>query len=160
MAAGPLVEFDYPIEDTPTFTVRQIRDGVPSPEGSRLAFVALDDLYVMDYPGGTPRMVDPSDRTQAQPAWSPDSEWIAYVTWDATGGHIVKARPNGDDVQQLTTAPAQYQQVAWNETGDRIVAMRNPARAFQEADGPQFSGAEMDSVWVQATPSGASARLF
>lgn len=156
VVAGPLVEFDYPIEDTPTFTVRQIRDGVPSPEGSRLAFVALDDLYVMDYPGGTPRMVDPSDRTQAQPAWSPDGEWIAYVTWNATGGHIVKARPNGDDVQQLTTAPAQYQQVAWNGTGDRIVAMRNPARAFQESDGPQFSGAEMDIVWVPATGGDAT----
>jgi Tol biopolymer transport system component len=43
---GPLVEFDYPIEDTPQFTVREIRDAAPSPDGARLAFGALDRLYV------------------------------------------------------------------------------------------------------------------
>jgi len=150
VAAGPLVDFDYPIEDTPTFTVRQIRDAVISPDESKLAFVALDDLYVMDFPGGTPRAVDSSGRTQGQPAWSPDGEWVAYVTWDADGGHIMKARENGRDVQQLTILAAQYQQLAWNGVGDRIVALRNPRRAFQEADGPQFSGAEMDIVWIPA----------
>ena len=30
LALGPRVDFDYPIEDTPTFTVRQIRDAAPS----------------------------------------------------------------------------------------------------------------------------------
>lgn len=150
VAAGPLVEFDYAIEDTPTFTVRQIRDGRPSPDDRRLAFVALDDLYVVDLPGGQPRAIVESDLVQAQPAWSPDGEWIAYVTWGADGGQIRKVRPNGQDAQTLTTVPAQYQQVAWSPTGDRIVAIRNPARAFHEADGPSFSGAEADLVWVPA----------
>ena len=46
LALGPRVDFDYPIEDTPTLTVRQIRDAAPSPEGDRLAFTALDRLWV------------------------------------------------------------------------------------------------------------------
>jgi hypothetical protein len=29
---GPLVEFEYPISDGADFTVRQIRDAVPSPD--------------------------------------------------------------------------------------------------------------------------------
>lgn len=150
LATGPLVDFDYPIEDTPTFTVRQIRDGVASPDGARLAFVALDDLYVMDLPDGDPELVADSDMTQAQPAWSPDGEWIAYVTWGADGGHVMKVRPNGGTPQQLTTSIAQYLQIVWTEAGDRIVALRNPARAFQEADGPGFGGAETDIVWIPA----------
>ncbi len=150
LATGPLVDFDYPIEDTPTFTVRQIRDGVASPDGARLAFVALDDLYVMDLPDGDPELVADSDMTQAQPAWSPDGEWIAYVTWGADGGHVMKVRPNGGTPQRLTTSIAQYQQIVWTEAGDRIVALRNPARAFQEADGPGFGGAETDIVWIPA----------
>ena len=46
VAVGPEVKFEYPIEDTPTFTVRQIREAVPSPDGRRIAFTALDRLYV------------------------------------------------------------------------------------------------------------------
>ena len=52
---GPRVDFDYPVDDGATFTARQIRDAVPSPDGSRLAFTALDRLWVMDYPDGEPR---------------------------------------------------------------------------------------------------------
>ena len=68
---GPEVFFTYPVDDSPTFTIRQIRDAVPSPDGKRLAFVALDRLYVMDMPNGTPRRVTGMEGTEAQPAWSP-----------------------------------------------------------------------------------------
>jgi len=49
-AVGPEVKFEYPIADSATFIAKQIRDAVPSPDGKRLAFVALDRLYVMDLP--------------------------------------------------------------------------------------------------------------
>ena len=49
-AMGPAVHFDYPVGDSATFIVKQIRDAVPSPDGRRLALVALDRLYVMDLP--------------------------------------------------------------------------------------------------------------
>lgn len=154
LAVGPEVNFEYAIEDSELFTVRQIRDAVPSPDGGRLAFTALDDLYVMDYPGGEPRALDDGDVTQAQPAWSPDGRWIAYVTWGPDGGHIVKARADGsDDPQRLTSVPAQYEQVVWSGD-DRIVALRDPARAFQEAAGGGIGGAESDIVWV---PGGGGA---
>jgi hypothetical protein len=52
---GPRLEFKYPIEDEPEFIARQIRDAVPSPDGSQLAFTVLNDLYVMDLPDGTPQ---------------------------------------------------------------------------------------------------------
>ncbi|MBK6304549.1 MAG: PD40 domain-containing protein [Gemmatimonadetes bacterium] len=52
VAIGPEVKFQYPIEDTPTIVARQIRDAVPSPDGTRIAFSALGDLYVMELPGG------------------------------------------------------------------------------------------------------------
>ena len=44
---GPLAKFDYPINDS-TLTVAQIRGARPSPDGRRLAFTALDMLYVGD----------------------------------------------------------------------------------------------------------------
>ena len=42
---GPLAKFDYPINDS-MLTVAQIRGARPSPDGQRLAFTALDVLYV------------------------------------------------------------------------------------------------------------------
>jgi Tol biopolymer transport system component len=154
---GPLVEFDYPIEDTPEFTIRQIRDAVPSPDGTRLAFAALDRLYVMGWPDGTPRRLTDMDVTEAEPTWSPDGRWIAYVTWSAEGGHIYKVRADGrGDARRLTEVDGIYQQPAWSPDGGRIVAVRGPARTYRESTGPFAPGAAEDLVWVSAdggTPS-------
>ncbi|MGD8278642.1 MAG: amidohydrolase family protein [Gemmatimonadota bacterium] len=156
LGVGPELAFEYPVSDSAEFTVRQIRDAVPSPDGRRLAFVALDRLYLMDYPDGPPRRLSDADMTEAEPAWSPDGEWIGYATWTPAGGHIMKVRPTGGAAPvQLTTIPATYQQLAWSPAGDRIVAVRGPARAFQEATGAGTPAVE-DLVWVSANGGAAT----
>jgi Tol biopolymer transport system component len=159
LGMGPLLDFRYPIEDTPEFTVRQIRDAVPSPDGERLALVVLDHLYVMDYPDGTPERVTDADVVEAQPVWSPDGRWIAYVTWStADGGHLYRVRSGGGRPERLTTVSAIYQQPAWSPDGERIVAIRGPAQSYREAlDGPFAPGAAADIVWLPA--DGGDAQL-
>lgn len=154
---GPEVAFQYEVDDAAEFTVRQVRDAVPSPDGERLAFVALDRLYVMDWPGGEPRRLTAADITEAHPTWSPDGEWIAYVTWSVDGGQILKVRADGgEDAIQLTQRAATYQQPAWSPDGARIAALRGPARAFHETTGPRMPGAENDIVWIDAAEGGAA----
>lgn len=104
---GPEVDFDYPIEDTPTFTVRQIRDAVPSPDGSRLAFTALDRLYVSDADGSNPRrLTDAEGVSEHQPTWSPDGRWIAYAGWSEGGdGALYRVAVGGGTPQRLTPGP-------------------------------------------------------
>jgi Tol biopolymer transport system component len=151
LGLGPKVAFTYPIVDSANFTVRQIRDAVPSPNGRQLAFTALDRLYVMDYPNGTPRRLTPATFTEAHPAWSPDGEWIAYATWSPTGGHIMKVRANGRGAPvQLTRDVATYTQLAFSPAGDRIVAIRGPMRAYAEATGPFAPGAADDIIYISA----------
>ena len=85
--AGPRLDFDYPVEDTPTFLVRQIRDVALSPDGSEVAFTALGGLYVMDADGGEPRRIGAdTEGALSHPAWSPDGETIAAVSWLEPGG--------------------------------------------------------------------------
>jgi imidazolonepropionase-like amidohydrolase/Tol biopolymer transport system component len=146
-AFGPAVHFTYPIADSATFTVKQIRDAVPSPDGRQLAFVALDRLYVMDWPNGTPRRVTNMDVGEYQPAWSPNGEFLAYTTWNNTdGGHLYRVRAAGGDPQRLTSRPASYQEPVYSPDGQRIVAVRSPARNFRE----QVGGGATDLVWVPA----------
>ena len=151
LEVGPRVDFDYEISDDAEFTVRQIRDAVPSPDGNQLAFTALDRLYVIDYPDGEPRRLTEMEHTEAQPVWSPDGEWLAYVTWSEEGGHMYKARADGrGEAARLTTQTAIYQQPAWSPDGERIAVVRGPAKAYHDATGPFAPGAASDIVWVPA----------
>ena len=148
---GPLVEFDYPVEDTPTLTVRQIRDAVPSPDGARIAFTALDRLWVANADGTDPRRLTGADHSEHHPAWSPGGDWIAYSTWDGEAGHLYKVRADGRGSSvRLTERGAVYITPAWSPAGNRLVALRSYARDFRESAGGFGSGAPQpgEIVWV------------
>jgi dipeptidyl aminopeptidase/acylaminoacyl peptidase len=151
VAVGPEVRFQYPIEDTPTFVARQIRDAVPSPDGTRIAFSALGDLYVMDLPEGAPRRLAASPDGEYFPTWSPDGQWIAYVTWGDSGGHIHKVRADGrGQPVRLTRDIATYYNTAWSPDGRRILAMQADARELQETVQRFGGGQSARFVWVGA----------
>ena len=63
---GPLVKFDYPINDE-TLTVSQIRGARPSPDGSKVVFAALDRLWIADLPGRARRPGRRGWRTPCHP---------------------------------------------------------------------------------------------
>ena len=146
---GPELAFKYPITDERLFTVRQIRDAVPSPDGDQLVFAALDRLYVTTLPDGTPERLTAFDVVEAQPVWSPDGHWVAFVSWSTEGGHVWKTRADGSgDPVRLTATPGIYQSPAWSPDGGRIVLIQGAARAMHESAGPRPVGASRNIVWV------------
>jgi Tol biopolymer transport system component/predicted amidohydrolase len=150
---GPEVKFAYRVDTATTFKAHQIRDIAPSPDGRKLAFSALDRVYVVDLPSGTPQRVSTSDVGEFGPAWSPDSRSIVYTTWnDGKGGAIVRATSgrNGWTTQPLTINGL-FGDLAWSPTGDRIVGVRAAAREMQEAGAAFFGPAAAEFVWVPAT---------
>jgi Tol biopolymer transport system component len=149
---GPRLYFNYPIKDTSSALATQIRDAVPSPDGKQLAFTALNRLYVMDYPNGTPRRVTNFNFTEAMPAWSPDGKQLAFITWSETdGGNVYKATLGAKPVITKLTNSADgfYMQPAWSYN-NRIAFFSAPKRLFKDAEDPFFSGAEADLVWMNA----------
>ncbi len=158
IAIGPEVKFQYVIDDSSTFIARQIRDVAPSPDGSRIAFSALGDLWVVDLPEGTPRRIAGSADGEFYPTWSPDGAWLAYATWGAEGGHLFKMRADGrGQPVRLTREVATYYSTAWSPDGSRVVAMQADARELQETLQRFGGGQSARFVYVPANaPLGGS----
>jgi len=151
---GPQLYFPYRLEEGPV-RARILQDPTQSPNGTRLAFSALTHVYVMDLPGGGPRRVTLAEAREFQPAWSPDGQWLAYVTWSSDGGHLWKVRADGSDQPvRLTRTAAFYSDPVWSPDGTRIVALRGSAHMRTEAES-EFSGIPqipLDLIWVAALP--------
>jgi Tol biopolymer transport system component len=142
---GPLVKFDFRV-DTGDIQLKQIRDPSISPDGKRLVFTALDRLYTMDFPNGTPKRLTSDTVHEQNPVWSPDGKWVAYITWGNGGGYVQRVKSGGGKPDRLTSDPAFYQAPAWSPDGQRIVVIRGPRQArVNEAFGP---GYELD--WMPA----------
>jgi Tol biopolymer transport system component len=150
---GPLVAFKYPIKDDKNMTITQIRDGVVSPDGKKLAFTALNRLYIADYPNGTPKRITTMEITEAQPSWSPDGKELAFVTYsEKEGGAIYKIAASGKGKPvKLTSAPGFYSEPAWSNNGDRIVFIKGSAQAYREAPGPGAFASEESINWIPAS---------
>ncbi|MBI3682777.1 MAG: PD40 domain-containing protein [Acidobacteria bacterium] len=147
---GPRLYFADRVEDSASFRARLIQQPALSPDGKRLAFSVLTRLYTMDLPNGVPRRLTSAPDREYQPAWSPDGQWITYVTWSRDGGHIWKVRADGSGAPMpLTRVSTYYSDPVWSPDGERIVALRGTRRARLEAGGFGFS-ASLDVIWIPA----------
>ena len=89
------------------------------------------------------------------PAWSPDGQWLAYVTWTDAGGTVNKIRADGRSRPvRLTADTAFYDTPVWSPDGTRIVVVKGP-RAPRTAE-HVAPGYELD--WVPAA-GGALTRI-
>ncbi|MCO4821563.1 MAG: PD40 domain-containing protein [Flavobacteriaceae bacterium] len=145
---GPMVSFKYPIDDANEAFVTQIRNAVPSPDGRKLTFTALNRLYIMDLPDGTPKRLTTHDFTEAQPAWSPDGKHIAFVTWNMDGGHIFKVSASGSNLTQLTQVPGIYSAPSWSYNSSRIAFTQGSKQTYTDAIGGSARRSINEIAWI------------
>ena len=135
MGIAPAARFDYTIADG-ELTAKQIRYPVVSPDGKRLAFTALNRVWVVDLPGGTPKRLTDATAGEHWPAWSPDGRSIAFVTWsDSEGGDIYRIAADGTGpARRLTARSAYYDRVSFTPDGSRLVFVRGRKQARIEGE--------------------------
>jgi Tol biopolymer transport system component len=123
----------YDFDETKPHQVKGIYAPALSPDGKQVAFVALNQLYLMPI-GGSPTALTHDNFYKQGPAWSPDGKTLAYVT-DRNGIENVYLH----DLSSSTTdgdkpvSPSKSAQImpAWSPDSRLI--------AFQDQTGATFS---------------------
>lgn len=88
---------------------KSVKDGTISPDGSRLIVQARGDLFnVATEKGNTKPMVLSSDAHDRDPIWSPNGEWIAYISDESGEDEIYLMHPDGSEKSQLTKDAESY----------------------------------------------------
>jgi Tol biopolymer transport system component/imidazolonepropionase-like amidohydrolase len=138
---APRVAWEEKCDEGP-IQARILRWPNQSPDGKWIVFDAFGRVWLQAIDGGkasgAPRRLTTDDAAMPQreyaPAFSPDGQWIAYVTWkDSEGGHVWKApAPGGAGApQKLTKSPGHYMNPAWSPSGDRLVLVQGTGQEFR-----------------------------
>ncbi len=124
----PRVTASLKIDQGPVIAT-MAKGAVISPDGAQFAFSAFGRLYRMAIADKIPhKLTGKKSFGEFHPVWSPDSKWLAYVTWNAAeGGGIWKIPADGGrPAEKLTIDNAYYRNPVWSPNGETIFAMRAP----------------------------------
>jgi hypothetical protein len=148
--------FDYNIYRVlqDSVKVRYIRSANASPDSRHLVFSALDRIYIMDLPNGKARVLAPQSIGQFQPVFSPDGQWVAYVSWcDTAGGYLWRVPTAGGTPEKLTHIAGEYQRPAWSPDGRLITVIRGAPKLGDRDD--------IGQGWLELTPvDGGPAKMI
>jgi len=114
-----------------SFDVKMVRFAHASPDGRRVVYEALGNLWIKDIAGNAPpRRLTRADEREAYPVWSRDGRQIAYVTWDDDkGGAIKVVGAAGGTGRIVTPEPGYYREPAFSPDG-RMIAFRKGSDGF------------------------------
>lgn len=115
-------------EDSGPVRARIIQHPMQSPDGTRLAFSALGQLYVMPLgEGAAPRRLTNDAFGEFDPSWSPDGRTIVYTRWTAREGGAVWTVPADGSAppKVLTPTAAYYSSPVFTPDGLSIVVQRS-----------------------------------
>ena len=124
-------EFD-PAPDT--LTAKAVRHAVTSPNGNMLVFNAAGYLWKKDLPNGTPERLTNQSNLEFEPAFSPDGNTLAWVTWsDQEFGAIKTLRLNQRRAtpQTITTEKGIYRTPSFSPDGQTLVFRRDGGNNHQ-----------------------------
>ncbi|HVX29101.1 MAG TPA: S9 family peptidase [Nitrolancea sp.] len=107
-----------------------------SPDGSTLAFLSGEtgslDIWTVPVNGGEPRRLtertNPLDEVRWVPQWSPDGQWIAYVSsrsGERNNDDVWVVSPDGEQHRQLSTGLMVNTNPIWSPDGQQLAVVAN-----------------------------------
>jgi Tol biopolymer transport system component/imidazolonepropionase-like amidohydrolase len=114
----------FPVKVAPdAVDVKMIRWAKASPDGSKVVFEALGNLWIRDLPAGTPRrLTKQTDHFELYPSWSRDGKSIVYTTWnDDSLGSIRVVAATGGEGRKVNANPGRFVEPVFSPDGKTIV---------------------------------------
>lgn len=115
-----------------------------SPDGSRIAFAYLGDIWVVASEGGEARQLTRHPARDYRPVWSPDGASIAFAS-DRFGNFDIYLMPSGGgEATRLTYHSAGDEPTAFTAAGDEVL----------------FTSSRLDDVMNVQFPNGVLPELY
>jgi len=128
-----VVHFDFdPAPDT--FAAKAVRHSITSPDGSLLVFNAAGYLWKKELPNGSPERLTSEENLEFEPAFSPNGNTIAWVTWtDGDLGSIKTLRLDRRraNPETITTEKGIYRTPSFSPDGETLVFRRDGGNNHQ-----------------------------
>ena len=92
-----------------------------APDGKTLAFELLGDIYTLPIEGGKAKLIDGGMSFDSQPRFSPDGQWIAFISDREGSDNIWIMHPDGSGVKQVSKdANSELASPSWDPSGKYI----------------------------------------
>ena len=137
-----------------------------SPDGRRIVFELLGDLYGLDVRGGAATPITRGLAFDSQPAFSPDGSRIVFISDRSGSENLWVSRPDGAEARQVTRndGPNEFVSPAWSADGAKLFVSlyrsdRNAAELWRyDADGggegEELTGGKFSALGAAASPDG------
>jgi dipeptidyl aminopeptidase/acylaminoacyl peptidase len=131
LTASASAQQKRPMTPEDVIALKQVSDPQVSPDGRYIAYVvttadmkedaADPDIWLVATTGGSPVRLTTSNKRDAAPRWSPDSQRLAFISnRDDNKAQIFLISPFGGEAQKLTDSKTAIQSFAWSPDGRRI----------------------------------------
>jgi Tol biopolymer transport system component len=142
----------YDFDSTRKRPVRGIASPVLSPDGRRIVFGALNDLWVMRI-GERPRRLTDDGYLEADPAWSSDGRFLAYSS-DRAGSMDLYLRDMATgSTRRLTSGPGAEAAPSWSPDGSRLAYQDNVGTTFTVDVATGGVREIIPAAWEPSTPA-------
>ncbi len=92
-----------------------------SPDGRTIAFELIGDIYTLPIEGGKAKLIDGGMAFDSQPKFSPDGQWIAFLSDREGSENVWIMHADGSGVKQVSKDPnSEFASPSWDPGGKYV----------------------------------------
>jgi len=92
-----------------------------SPDGKTIAFELLGDIYTLPIEGGKAKLIDGGMAFDTQPKFSPDGQWIAFLSDREGSENVWIMHADGSGAKQVSKDPnSEFASPSWDPSGKYV----------------------------------------